>query len=66
MINKLVSINTTHNVTLELFIHEEGARPTVLVFPGGGYDYCSERESEPIATAFFDEGYNAAILRYSV
>ena len=26
-------------------------RPAVLVFPGGGYEFCSEREAEPIAMA---------------
>ena len=66
MTNKVINININRNVTLELFMHENEPRPTILLFPGGGYDYCSERESNPIANAFFDEGYNAAILRYSV
>jgi acetyl esterase/lipase len=41
-------------------------RPAVLVFPGGGYFGCSDREAEPIALAFLAEGYQAFILRYSV
>nr|AGS50306.1 hypothetical protein [uncultured bacterium Ele45G2] len=41
-------------------------RPAVLIFPGGAYRMCSDREAEPIAMAFLAEGYQAFILRYSV
>ena len=41
-------------------------RPAMLVFPGGGYEYCSDREAEPIALAYLAEGYNAFVLRYAV
>ncbi|MDF7640788.1 alpha/beta hydrolase [Bifidobacterium sp. ESL0784] len=40
-------------------------RPTVLVIPGGGYEFTSEREAEPVALKILGAGYNAAILRYS-
>lgn len=40
-------------------------RPLVLICPGGGYGYTSDREAEPIALAFLAMGYHAAILRYS-
>ena len=42
------------------------ARPFMLVVPGGGYHIVCEREAEPIALAFLNEGYNAAVLYYSV
>ena len=41
-------------------------RPAALIFPGGGYQYCSDREAEPIALAYMAEGYNAFVLRYTV
>lgn len=41
-------------------------RPAMLVFPGGGYYSCSDREAEPVALAYLAEGYNAFVLRYSV
>ncbi len=41
-------------------------RPAVLVLPGGGYRYCSDREAEPIAMMFALEGYQTFILRYTV
>ncbi len=41
-------------------------RPAVLVLPGGGYSFCSDREAEPIALAYLAEGFNAFVLRYAV
>lgn len=49
--------------------NDSGIRPcrgAVLVFPGGGYHGCSNREAEPVALSFLAEGYNAFVLRYSV
>ncbi len=41
-------------------------RPAVLICPGGGYQYCSDREAEPVAMKFAAMGYHTMILRYSV
>ena len=41
-------------------------RPAVLVIPGGGYRMCSDREAEPIAMLFAQEGYHTFVLRYTV
>ena len=41
-------------------------RPCILICPGGGYCFCSEREAEPIALKFLAYGYNAFIITYSV
>ena len=41
-------------------------RPAVLVCPGGGYGFNSEREAEVIALRFLPQGYNAYVLNYSV
>lgn len=40
-------------------------RPAVLILPGGGYEYVSPREAEPIALRFLLKGYVAFTLRYS-
>ncbi len=40
-------------------------RKTILILPGGGYEFCSEREGEPIAQYFLAKGYNAYVLEYS-
>lgn len=41
-------------------------RPAVIICPGGGYEYQSDRESEPIALEFLKRGYQAFILEYVV
>ena len=41
-------------------------RPLILICPGGGYIYTSDREAEIVAMQFFAMGYHAAVLRYSV
>lgn len=41
-------------------------RPAVIICPGGGYEYLSDRETQPIAMRFASHGINAFILNYSV
>ena len=41
-------------------------RPTIIICPGGGYAYTSDREAEPIALSFVGDNFNAFVLRYSV
>lgn len=67
------SFDKTANVDLTVYLHEEKPefsrvekRPFVLVVPGGGYNFCSEREGEPIALQFAAHGYHAGVLRYHV
>lgn len=40
-------------------------RPAVIICPGGGYEYCSVREAEPVALRFAAYGISAFVLRYS-
>ena len=40
-------------------------RPAVVICPGGGYERCSDRESEPVAMQFAAMGYHAFVLEYS-
>jgi len=41
-------------------------RPVIVICPGGGYEFTSDREAEPIAMRFMAMGYQAVVLRYSV
>lgn len=41
-------------------------RPAIVVFPGGGYTHLSPREAEPIAMKFWEAGFQAFVLRYSI
>lgn len=40
-------------------------RPAVLVIPGGGYCFVSDREAEPVAFRFLAKGFVPFVLRYS-
>lgn len=40
-------------------------RPAVIICPGGGYDYCSEREGIPVALRFAGYGVPAIVFEYS-
>lgn len=41
-------------------------RPAVLVCPGGAYEFCSQREADPVAFVFFEKGYQVFVLYYSL
>lgn len=40
-------------------------RPLILICPGGGYEFTSDREAEALAIRFLAMGCHAAVLRYS-
>ena len=41
-------------------------RPAMLVIPGGGYEFLSQREDEPVAMEFYGAGYQAFALDYDL
>lgn len=68
-----LSVNSRENVSLTVYLQDVGnefrnikKRPAVLIIPGGGYQFCSAREADPIAFAYLNAGYHTFILRYSV
>lgn len=67
------AINSRQDVSLTAYLQDAGKefrnitkRPAVLVIPGGGYQFCSDREADPVAFAYLKAGYHAFVLRYSV
>lgn len=49
------------------YIHPDNSpRPAMLVTPGGGYCFVSPTEGGPVAEKFYDAGYNAFVLTYTV
>lgn len=44
----------------------EVKKRALLVIPGGGYGFCSDREGEPIALAYLSRGFNCFVLKYTV
>lgn len=68
-----ICLNRERNVTLTVYhqpVGEEYAnickRPAVLILPGGGYRFCSDKEADPVALVYLKAGYQVFILRYSV
>ena len=41
-------------------------RKTILIIPGGGYEFVSKREGEPIALKFLAHDFNCFVLDYTV
>lgn len=64
----VISLDARRNVSLTCCFHDDRshARPAVLVLPGGGYQYCSDREAENVAERFVQGGFHGFVLRYRV
>ena len=66
-------LNEERHVSLTAYLQPVGGefaglsqRPAVLIIPGGGYHFCSDREADPVAFPYLKAGYHAFILRYSL
>lgn len=60
-------------VPLTGYIHDynedsllKNIRSAMVVVPGGGYEFVSSREKDPVALYYFEKGFNTFILDYSV
>ncbi|MCR5006445.1 MAG: alpha/beta hydrolase [Clostridiales bacterium] len=52
---------------LRTYLHEDDEiRPAMVVVPGGGYAFVSPTEAGIIAEKFYDYGYNAFVVTYTV
>lgn len=47
-------------------IGKDRLSPAMLVIPGGGYGFCSQREGEPVALRYLSYGFKTFVLDYSV
>lgn len=76
MIHKMIEISAPgYEETAKLYTYfqepspdllNSKKRPVIVVCPGGGYEFTSDREAEPIALRYLAMGYHAVVLRYSV
>ncbi len=73
MISNRIYLTDDKRVFFDTYIWENSVemgdkkkRPAVIVCPGGGYSFTSDREAEPIALSYASKGYHAFVLRYSV
>lgn len=73
MIYETINLSDEYkNATLTTYVFDDvpdmtpPPRRAVIVCPGGGYGFLSEREAEPIVSRFFGAGFNVFLLRYSI
>lgn len=73
MQKEVITLSEERNVTLTAYLEEVGGefhniekRPAMLILPGGGYYFCSDREADPVAFPYLKAGYQVFILRYSI
>ena len=73
MDSQVFILNEKRNVTLTAYLQDDSQefwrakkRPAVVIFPGGAYAYCSDREADPVAQEYLRAGYHTFVLRYSV
>lgn len=73
MKTEVIDLASNEGVTLTTYVLDSSGelsnarvRPAVLIFPGGGYRFTSDREAEPVAMTFLAQGYHAFVLRYTV
>jgi len=68
---KVAAEGSGENAKLQTYIIDSSEqmkynkRPLVLICPGGGYGFVSDREAEVMALQFTAMGYHAAVLTYS-
>ncbi|MDO5291920.1 MAG: alpha/beta hydrolase [bacterium] len=72
MICQRIYLSDDKRVYFDTYIQENSVemgdkkkRPAIVVCPGGGYSFTSDREAEPIALSYAAKGYHAFVLRYS-
>ena len=73
MLQEIITLSEERNVTLTVYRLEHSAeyqqevtRPMVIVCPGGGYCFLSDREGDPVALRYLAAGFHAAVLRYGI
>ncbi|MBQ8387823.1 MAG: alpha/beta hydrolase [Clostridia bacterium] len=72
MIYETIKLRPEYEATLTAYVFEEltdiapHTRPSIVVCPGGGYRFLSDREAEPIVSAYLGAGFNVFLLHYTV
>lgn len=73
MLSEKIVLNEERGVSLTVYVPDISdemsnmkVKPGILIFPGGAYKFCSDREAEPVALRYAALGFNAFVLRYSL
>ena len=68
ILTQTINFTLDGRVNMRTYIHTngDGKRIAIIVLPGGAYGFLSAEESEPVALTFFEKGFSAFVLNYSV
>lgn len=73
MLHETITLSKERNVSMKTYLIENSqelqngiTRPLVIICPGGGYAFLSDREAEPIALSYVSAGYHAIVLSYGI
>lgn len=73
LIESLRLYDSEPDVYLDAYIQEPSKelpftsiKPAIVIFPGGGYQFISDREAEIVALNFLKEGFQCFVLHYSL
>lgn len=71
MLQERIKLHNNSDAYMDTFIlddplKEGRKRPVVLICPGGGYEFLSSREAEPVALRFNAAGIHAIVVYYTV
>ena len=58
----IIQMNSKNYIDLNFL--DDQKRDIILIFPGGGYEHTSSRESIPVSHVFLKDGYHTAIYYY--
>lgn len=65
-VNNQTASLTSYIISNTSEVDENRIRPAVVICPGGGYEFTSDREAEPIALKILNMGFHAFVLNYNV
>ncbi|MCI1135960.1 alpha/beta hydrolase [Enterococcus gallinarum] len=73
MIHEVIQPFSKSEATLTSYVidnseemEQDRLRPAIIICPGGGYEFLSDREAEPIAIKMMSFGFQAFVLHYSI
>lgn len=73
MTHETITLSGERNVYFSTYLIDNSeelqpdiTRPLIVICPGGGYAFLSDREAEPVALSYVAAGYHAVVLHYGI
>lgn len=68
LMKKVINYTDDGRVNMEVYVHTNPAEPlpAIISLPGGAFGFLVGTDQEPTAMTFYERGFNAFVLNYSV